>query len=290
MQLLGGFEPPLVGAPPRRKSPACRRGSVTPRARSRRGVLPRPVSDRRIDLRANWLRRGSRDGDHAHRGRACRGALPRRARDPAVRGRRRSMSRGAPRPDRRVVRGARAVQMDEPRHTRRRGRRPSPRGPSVVAAARYDRDFPHTLRIFVEPEQPAVVRRGADSWLVSARARVIAGLRLGNGAAPAHLASEAGRGPLGGCSAGRTEAVAGGRNARDAALCGAVATTPGCEARRLTLVSGSGLVASATPTTFRSSSRSMRGSCGPLAGCWRVRRLSCSESTRRSSSTLNPGG
>jgi cell division protein FtsQ len=50
----------------------------------------------------------------------------------------------------------------------------------VVADARYDRDFPHTLRIFVKPERPvAVVRRGPDSWLVSARARVISSLRLG---------------------------------------------------------------------------------------------------------------
>jgi cell division protein FtsQ len=50
----------------------------------------------------------------------------------------------------------------------------------VVAAARYDRDFPHTLRIFVKPERPvAVVRRGPDSWLVSARGRVISSLRLG---------------------------------------------------------------------------------------------------------------
>ncbi|MBA3718077.1 MAG: FtsQ-type POTRA domain-containing protein [Actinobacteria bacterium] len=44
----------------------------------------------------------------------------------------------------------------------------------VVAEARYDRDFPHTLRVFVQPEEPvAVVRKGPESWLVSARARVI---------------------------------------------------------------------------------------------------------------------
>jgi cell division protein FtsQ len=48
--------------------------------------------------------------------------------------------------------------------------------PSVVSAS-YDRDFPHTLRITVVPEHPAaVVRRGADSWLVSTRGRVIEGL------------------------------------------------------------------------------------------------------------------
>jgi cell division protein FtsQ len=44
----------------------------------------------------------------------------------------------------------------------------------TVISARYDRDFPHTLRIFVRPEQPvAVLRRGADSWLVSARGRIM---------------------------------------------------------------------------------------------------------------------
>lgn len=51
----------------------------------------------------------------------------------------------------------------------------------VVASARYDRDFPHTLRVFVRPEQPvAVLRRGAESWLVSARARVMARVALGS--------------------------------------------------------------------------------------------------------------
>jgi cell division protein FtsQ len=50
----------------------------------------------------------------------------------------------------------------------------------VVAAARYDRDFPHTLRVFVRPERPvAVLRRGAESWLLSARARVMARLDRG---------------------------------------------------------------------------------------------------------------
>ncbi len=43
-----------------------------------------------------------------------------------------------------------------------------------VASASYDRDFPHTLRVFVQPERPVgVLRRGAKAWLVSARARVI---------------------------------------------------------------------------------------------------------------------
>ena len=45
--------------------------------------------------------------------------------------------------------------------------------PTVVSAS-YDRDFPHTLRIFVVPERPAaILRRGPDSWLVSTRGRVM---------------------------------------------------------------------------------------------------------------------
>lgn len=44
----------------------------------------------------------------------------------------------------------------------------------AVLSARYDRSFPHTLRVVVVPERPvAVLRRGTDSWLVSARARVV---------------------------------------------------------------------------------------------------------------------
>jgi cell division protein FtsQ len=43
-----------------------------------------------------------------------------------------------------------------------------------VAAVRYDRAFPNTLRLVVTPERPvAVLRRGADSWVVSMRGRVI---------------------------------------------------------------------------------------------------------------------
>jgi cell division protein FtsQ len=45
--------------------------------------------------------------------------------------------------------------------------------PTVVSAS-YDRDFPHTLRIAIVPERPAaVLRRGPESWLVSARGRVV---------------------------------------------------------------------------------------------------------------------
>jgi cell division protein FtsQ len=43
-----------------------------------------------------------------------------------------------------------------------------------VEAVRFDRAFPHTLRIVVVPERPlAVVRDGRGSWLVSERGRVI---------------------------------------------------------------------------------------------------------------------
>jgi cell division protein FtsQ len=49
-----------------------------------------------------------------------------------------------------------------------------------VAGFRYDRDFPHTLRVVVRAEHPvAVARRGAKGWLVSASSRVMA-------AVPAH--------------------------------------------------------------------------------------------------------
>lgn len=45
---------------------------------------------------------------------------------------------------------------------------------SDIANARFDRDFPHTLRVRVHLERPvAVLRRGADAWVVSASARVL---------------------------------------------------------------------------------------------------------------------
>jgi hypothetical protein len=50
----------------------------------------------------------------------------------------------------------------------------------AVRAATVDRAFPHTLRISVVPELPvAVLRRGTDSFLVSARGRVIAPVTRG---------------------------------------------------------------------------------------------------------------
>ena len=46
---------------------------------------------------------------------------------------------------------------------------------TVVASATYDRDFPHTLRVVVRPEYPvALLRHGADAWVVAASGRVIA--------------------------------------------------------------------------------------------------------------------
>jgi cell division protein FtsQ len=45
--------------------------------------------------------------------------------------------------------------------------------PTVVSVG-YDRAFPHTLRIRVVPELPiAVLHRGTETWLVSARGRVV---------------------------------------------------------------------------------------------------------------------
>src|SRR5262249_24494116 len=42
-------------------------------------------------------------------------------------------------------------------------------------------DFPHTLRVSIVPEEPvAVLRHGADSWVASARGRVIAPVRGGS--------------------------------------------------------------------------------------------------------------
>lgn len=51
--------------------------------------------------------------------------------------------------------------------------------PDVVGIT-HDRAFPHTLRVFVLPERPLLVlRRGSESWLVSARARVVRPLPRG---------------------------------------------------------------------------------------------------------------
>jgi cell division protein FtsQ len=45
---------------------------------------------------------------------------------------------------------------------------------ATIRSAAYDRAFPHTLRIHVVPEVPvAVLHRGRETWLVSARGRVM---------------------------------------------------------------------------------------------------------------------
>jgi cell division protein FtsQ len=52
-----------------------------------------------------------------------------------------------------------------------------------VVSSRFDRAFPHTLRVSVVLERPvAVLHRGKETWLVSARGRAIA--RIPNGARP----------------------------------------------------------------------------------------------------------
>jgi cell division protein FtsQ len=67
--------------------------------------------------------------------------------------------------------GTNLVTFDSSEANRRLATLPS------VAAASYDRAFPHTLRVFVRAELPvAVARQGASAWLVSARARVLQGL------------------------------------------------------------------------------------------------------------------
>jgi cell division protein FtsQ len=51
---------------------------------------------------------------------------------------------------------------------------------SDVRGISLDRSFPHTLVVTVRPERPvAVLRQGADAWLVSARGRVIRPVELG---------------------------------------------------------------------------------------------------------------
>jgi len=46
---------------------------------------------------------------------------------------------------------------------------------STVAGVSFDRAFPHTLKVTVEPERPvAVARQGAAAYVLSARGRVIA--------------------------------------------------------------------------------------------------------------------
>jgi cell division septal protein FtsQ len=47
-----------------------------------------------------------------------------------------------------------------------------------VLSVRFDRSFPHTLRIVVRAEHPVLLlRRGSDSWAVSATGRVLRAVR-----------------------------------------------------------------------------------------------------------------
>jgi cell division septal protein FtsQ len=53
-------------------------------------------------------------------------------------------------------------------------------GVPMVAAASFDRSFPHTLEIAVVPEVPvAVLRQGSSSWLAAAGGRIVAELYKG---------------------------------------------------------------------------------------------------------------
>jgi cell division protein FtsQ len=50
-----------------------------------------------------------------------------------------------------------------------------------VVSARYDRAYPHTLVVYVRAERPLLVlRRASESWLVSARGRVLRPLPRGS--------------------------------------------------------------------------------------------------------------
>jgi cell division protein FtsQ len=52
--------------------------------------------------------------------------------------------------------------------------------PSVQSVT-YDRAFPHTLRVTVQPEQPvAIVQEGGSAWIVSVRGRVVAPVVAGS--------------------------------------------------------------------------------------------------------------
>jgi cell division protein FtsQ len=47
-----------------------------------------------------------------------------------------------------------------------------------VVSVRFDRAFPHTLRVIVTPERPVLLlRRGSRGWVVSARGRVVRTVR-----------------------------------------------------------------------------------------------------------------
>ena len=58
----------------------------------------------------------------------------------------------------------------------------------AVRSATYDRAFPSTLRIFVQPERPlAVVHLGNDRWVISERGRIIRSAPPGSAVGLAHF-------------------------------------------------------------------------------------------------------
>lgn len=64
--------------------------------------------------------------------------------------------------------GTSLVGFDRDEAVRRLGALPE------IAGASFDRNFPHTLRVFVHAEQAvAVLRRGRDAWLLSSRGRIM---------------------------------------------------------------------------------------------------------------------
>jgi cell division protein FtsQ len=67
-----------------------------------------------------------------------------------------------------ALRGSSLVALDGRALVRRLEGLPS------VQSVTYDRAFPHTLRLVVQPEQPvAIVHRAGNAWIVSVRGRVI---------------------------------------------------------------------------------------------------------------------
>jgi cell division protein FtsQ len=64
--------------------------------------------------------------------------------------------------------GTSLLEIERDRIERELGRLPA------VAAASYNREFPHTLKVYVRAERPlAVLRQAAEGWLVAADGRVI---------------------------------------------------------------------------------------------------------------------
>ena len=58
----------------------------------------------------------------------------------------------------------------------------------TVRSARFDRAYPHTLRIVIVPERPvAVVRQGGDSYLVAQSGRIMAAVERGRQPALARI-------------------------------------------------------------------------------------------------------